>query len=277
MARYDCTDFKVMLSAYLDGEIEMAERTNADRHLIECTSCRALLESAERTDSAIRLLAARDPVFAEKVAEAIPLPSSFEQGVFDRTRRRRQMHSLRLYRSLGLLATAASIVLGAALFVVVRASRDRSVDAPSNLVNDGEWETLPEDVQGPPQPPRDSTRAVEPRAIIMLSDAETQALHTSATTIASIVNTPFEDVAARDRLVQIVVYDDLVERLGAIRSKVNPIARRQVDATRATLFQLLRDRPEVELWSQMQEDLRLLELSAMLESLADDSELRRPA
>ena len=277
MSRYDCTDFKVLLSAYLDGEIGPAERTDSDRHLLECGTCRTLLENAERTDSVIRALSARDPLFTETASSAIPLPLDFEQRVFDRTQRRHQMHWRRVYGSLGLLATAASIALGVALIYVVRANRDRGPDSQSNFVSGDDWEKLADGMHGPPRPPRWLSNSESPHAIIRLNDDELQALSATATTLASIVNTPFEDIAARERLAEIVKYDDLVERLVALRPKLDPVARRHVDATRATLYQLLRDRPELDLWEQLKEDLRLLDLPSMLESIAADGEKHESA
>ncbi|MFO0828241.1 MAG: zf-HC2 domain-containing protein [Phycisphaerales bacterium] len=283
MVRYDCLDFKVNLSAYLDGEIDAAHRSDADRHLLECRDCRTLLEQAERNDAAIRAICARDGAFLDETSEAMPLPAGFEDAVLDRTRLRRHVQLRRVYRSVGgsfgLLAAAAALALGAALYFVTRAGRNLANEGPSNsnLVSDEDWEHLGSDVHGPPQPPRRLAQSDKPRAVIPLTDAESQAIHGAATTLAAIIVTPFEDVTARERLRQIVRYDELNERLGSLRSKLDPSGRRQLDAARATLFQLVRDRPELELWNQLQEDLRLMELPAILEAITAQNDVRDSA
>jgi anti-sigma factor RsiW len=76
MSRFECVDFKVSLSPYLDGELDRDTRTRADRHLLECRACRDLLERAERQDAAVRVAFTGDDL------ETAPLPAGFERSVF---------------------------------------------------------------------------------------------------------------------------------------------------------------------------------------------------
>jgi hypothetical protein len=43
----DCTDVKVLLSGLIDDEVDAEARHAAERHLVECAACRALLGEAE--------------------------------------------------------------------------------------------------------------------------------------------------------------------------------------------------------------------------------------
>jgi hypothetical protein len=92
---------------------------------------------------------------------------------------------------------------------------------------------------------------------------------------------PFEDAAARERLRQIALYDNLLQRLTVLGTKLDPAARRDLDAARSALFVLLRDdgaaadsAVESAKWSALQEDLRMLELPKALERLTAESDAR---
>ena len=107
------------------------------------------------------------------------------------------------------------------------------------------------------------------------------ALHATGILLGAIEEMPFEDAAARERLRQIALYDNLLERLSTLGSKLDPAARRDLEAARSALFVLLRDDgaaadSEVESakWSALQEDLRMLELPKALERLSAESDAR---
>jgi len=77
MNTMDCIDIKAKLSAIVDDQLDPAERHAAERHLVDCTECRTLIEEAERIDASI----ARE---GELIAHG-GLPDGFEAGVLTRT------------------------------------------------------------------------------------------------------------------------------------------------------------------------------------------------
>jgi hypothetical protein len=107
------------------------------------------------------------------------------------------------------------------------------------------------------------------------------ALHATGILLGAIEEMPFEDAAARERLRQIALYDDLLDRLSVLSRKLDPAARRDVEAARSALFVLLRDdgaaadsSVESAKWSALQEDLRMIELPKALERLSAESDIR---
>ncbi len=98
------------LSAYLDGELDSAERSTIDVHLASCMACRALLEQLALVDSAVRQLPQAetddDAAFAARVRSRVEA-----QGPREVPRDRRPSRA----RALPTWAWAAA----AALFVAV--------------------------------------------------------------------------------------------------------------------------------------------------------------
>lgn len=270
----DCLDLKVRLSAYLDGELAGNERLGVDRHLLECPGCRDLLERAEALDAEIRTLAANESV------TDTALPTTFADDVFRRVRGGRASHRaarrawfLRSYgQSLGLLAAAASLAVVASIaFVRLASDPQRSgepTDERSFVNDDGVFEALEEGVHGPPRP----RYAIAPlRSAPVLSRDEAQAVLNAAQIIRAIEETPFEEVLVRERLRQTARYDELLERLGDVESKLDPFDRRTVAAARSILLQLQRDECEFPGWALLRSDLRELDVPAELDAIVSRS------
>jgi len=265
MSRFECVDFKVSLSPYLDGELDRDTRTRADRHLLECRPCRDLLERAERQDAEVRR------AFDPSSLETAPLPAGFERAVFaaiERSAPATTPHgrgAIARFSSWGWPAAAAAAM---ALSVVWwRDVPPTTVVAPVSVpavtgdsVATNAWPFLPS---------------------ATISGDDVHALHATGILLGAIEEMPFEDAAARERLRQIARYDVLLDRLTVLSSKLDPAARRDVDAARSALFVLLRDGSaaadspvESATWSSLQEDLRMLELPKALERLSAESEVR---
>lgn len=265
MNRFECVDFKVSLSPYLDGELDRETRTAADRHLLECRACRDLLDRAERQDAAVR------ESFGAGELGAEPLPAGFERAVFAAIAGKpiaaagRRGVVARLQAAGWPLAAAASVALAVTVTaVLVRPAAPvlttslpaaTGVPAPVNS-----WPFLPS---------------------ATISSEDVHALHATGILLGAIEEMPFEDAAARERLRQIALYDNLLERLSVLGSKLDPAARRDLEAARSALFVLLRDDGaaadsvvESAKWSALQEDLRLLELPKALERLSAESDTR---
>ena len=263
MNRFECVDFKVSLSPYLDGELAREVRTDADRHLLECRACRDLLELAERQDAAIR------DAYGAGELETEPLPAGFERAVLDAIAGRpanvRPGILARLHAFGWPLATAASVAvavtLTSAMLRLEPAAVPMGVPAATGLpapVNS--WPFLPS---------------------ATISSEDVHALHATGILLGAIEEMPFEDAAARERLRQIALYDNLLQRLTVLGTKLDPAARRDLDAARSALFVLLRDdgaaadsAVESAKWSALQEDLRMLELPKALERLSAESDIR---
>jgi hypothetical protein len=265
MSRFECVDFKVSLSPYLDGELDRDTRTRADRHLLECRECRNLLERAERQDASFR------EAFAGDELETGPLPAGFERSVFAAIEGRptgtaRAGGALARLRSAGWpLAAAASVALAVTATSFLRTP-------PTAPVPMG----VPAATGGPAAMP-----AWPFLASARISGDDVHALHATGILLGAIEEMPFEDAAARERLRQIALYDDLLDRLSVLSQKLDPAARRDVDAARSALFVLLRDdgaaadsSVESAKWSALQEDLRMLELPKALERLSAISDIR---
>lgn len=263
MSRFECVDFKVSLSPYLDGELDRDTRTRADRHLLECRACRDLLERAERQDAAVRVAFAGDDLEIE------PLPAGFERSVFAAIEGKPAAASrgpLARLRSSGWpLAAAAAVALAVTATALLVPARPGPVPL-----------SVPTATGGPAAAP---AWPFLPSARI--SGDDVHALHATGILLGAIEEMPFEDAAARERLRQIALYDDLLDRLSVLSRKLDPAARRDVEAARSALFVLLRDdgaaadsSVESAKWSALQEDLRMIELPKALERLSAESDIR---
>ena len=280
----DCVDFKVLLSPYIDGELGADSRFAADRHLIECRTCRELLERAEANDAAIRLACEREPHLLEPVLATAALPAGFERAVLDRAGLRRTIGWRRTRGSLALFATAAALALAGALWVIwpSQQGEGREADGRSLLAREGDgsagaadFEQLDPHLHGPPKALR--VRDLGNRSTPSLSADEAQCLHSAALLIESIVATPFENVAARGRLREMAIYDELTERLAAIQHRFDTLDRRFIAASQAVLLELQREHLDLSAWNALQDDLRSFELARQLEILATSSDGRRGA
>lgn len=88
---FDCLDFKLMLTALVDGTAPPDGRQTAERHALRCPACLRLLEEAESTDLMLRLSARAEPAelsadFADRVIaatrseSAVAIPESHRLG-----------------------------------------------------------------------------------------------------------------------------------------------------------------------------------------------------
>lgn len=75
----DCEAFQPMMSAYLDGELSPAERTELEQHLASCEACKAEFEKMKRFVNAASDLQVEAP--AEEVWDR------FLDGVYNRLER----------------------------------------------------------------------------------------------------------------------------------------------------------------------------------------------
>jgi anti-sigma factor (TIGR02949 family) len=117
-----CEQVRERLSAWLDGELDAAERGEVAAHLEACPGCRAELAVLSRLDAALGTLTS-------------PLPPQLPEKVLERLRPRRRYW----WQS---LAMAASLVLGIALGGIL--ARDYYPYATTTANGDGEVLALEE-------------------------------------------------------------------------------------------------------------------------------------
>jgi hypothetical protein len=108
----DCTDIRALLSGLIDGEIDEATRHAAERHLADCSACRALVSETESLDA---LLAAEGAALAATGT----LPEGFQGAVLARTVYAQARRSRRQWTSwTGWFAAAATLALAVTLWVM---------------------------------------------------------------------------------------------------------------------------------------------------------------
>lgn len=120
MSTFDCTDIKAMLSGLIDDQLDAELRHQAERHLAECSACRALIDEAE----AVNELVALD---AQRSLWPVGLPSGFEEAVMRRTVYAAAFHAAgnRWASWLGWVAAAACLGLAVSIWVL-----DRQIASP---------------------------------------------------------------------------------------------------------------------------------------------------
>jgi negative regulator of sigma E activity len=57
----NCDNFKILLSAYIDGEVDPKERVEVESHLMTCQSCSAELHELHRLKDLFRYLEVKEP------------------------------------------------------------------------------------------------------------------------------------------------------------------------------------------------------------------------
>jgi hypothetical protein len=169
MKPFDCSDMKALLSAYLDDQLDAGARHMAERHVGECSACRAFVDDAERADLLLATSA------AERMAAMSALSPEFMGAVLSRT-----VFSVpsrggvlrRLTHSAGWLAAAAS--LGLAAFVWMSPFRSQ----PLSLVSSDE---LAGAMAAAAPTDRAAARDAERSATFARGHAVASALHVSQT------------------------------------------------------------------------------------------------
>lgn len=101
----NCSQYRELLSPYLDGALGSTQRRNLENHLALCNSCREELEALRQT---VKLLQA----WSE---EELDLPDGFEERLRERLRQACQPWYRHLPKGWLSLAAAAAIMVGVAV------------------------------------------------------------------------------------------------------------------------------------------------------------------
>lgn len=105
----DCTDLATLLSGLIDDELDATTRHSAERHLVECVRCRAIVARAEQLDTRLRVSAGawgRDDPMPDTVIESVLRRTVGDTRPLRRARRQAAFGWLAAAAALGLAATA---------------------------------------------------------------------------------------------------------------------------------------------------------------------------
>lgn len=121
---FDCIDFKLLLTALVDGTAPAEARQTAERHALSCSACLKLLEDAEATDFMLRLAARAEPAslsgdFADRVIAAT------HGAEMDDLPRQRSSHRASWREGVAWLAAAASLMLALVIWSVEQRPESR--------------------------------------------------------------------------------------------------------------------------------------------------------
>ena len=110
MNTMDCADIKALLSGLIDDQVDPETRHLTERHISNCSSCRALMNEAESLDRLIAL---------EGENSFQQLPAGFEESVLRLTGTSSVIipYHRRLSTWLGWMAAAASLALAMTIWV----------------------------------------------------------------------------------------------------------------------------------------------------------------
>lgn len=236
-----CNDLKAALSAYLDDELTRDERLRADAHLVGCGSCRGLVERAEALDETLRERFALDADLAARSVDPATVDTRAMQAqvlaaIGTPARRRAWLPRLAI-------ATAVAAALaGAALLSL------QFIGAPSAA----------------------DTRASERSARLVSLDAdERQLLYSTGVILHNLRREGFERSEDRAQLREVARYDELVQRLDALITKLPLEDRPAVALARETIEFLLDASDDPARWEEIRRDMDATELDRKVDGLSD--------
>jgi hypothetical protein len=83
-----CTDIQATLSTYLDAELDNADLREFESHVVDCSDCQIILESAERSHSALRMHLRDTPKASDLLRKRLAGALDQEDKSLQRKRRR---------------------------------------------------------------------------------------------------------------------------------------------------------------------------------------------
>ena len=257
----DCSALKASLSAYLDDELTREERLRADAHLVACGGCRALVERAESLDGQLRANLADDlsdaaAEFASNPVDLTAFQSSVLASIGQEHRR----------TWLPRVAAAAAVAVAAAggwwLWNSRETPQSLAPAGPGTFVRGGDASPSPavEPIQAP------GARAVQ---LATLTDEDRQALYATSLILDNARRTAFVDEARRTELRETVRYDELVDRLGAVLSKLPPEEQETVALARAATARIAAASDDPRAWVEIQQEVERRALAPSIEMMSE--------
>ncbi len=260
-----CSELKATLSAYLDDELTRDERIRADTHLVSCGICRDLVERAETLDETLREKFAIDLAAAQRDVNTASVDTRAMQAnvLAAIGLRERRVWLPRAAIAAGIAAAVlASIMLwptdgsakslapgGAGAFIVA----DRGKNAADGV-------TVPVPV---PVPTRN---AVE---LASLDADDRQLLYSTGVILTNLRKEGFQNASNRGELREVARYDELVDRLDELLTKLPTADRPTVALARESIEFLLNSSDEPARWEQIRRDLERTDLDRTVDHLSD--------
>ena len=260
---FDCLDFKLMLTAIVDGAAPPEGRQTAERHALSCPPCLKLLEEAESTDFMLRLSARAEPA---------ELPKGFADRVVAATRTEgdAREHAVRVMRrtpwreGIAWIAAAASLALAVVVWNTQsnegwRVSRGGTSITPiASPVFSGVRDLTDED--------RDRARTVEQNTV--RTESLASLLLSLADAIDAIVATDATDRVAFDAIAVRIREQELPARTSLLRMSLPSERRADLHAAEAALLGISAGCLDATRLEELQSNLRSLELAQRLRELA---------
>ncbi|MBM4112706.1 MAG: hypothetical protein FJ253_04925 [Phycisphaerae bacterium] len=256
---FDCLDFKLMLTALVDGTAPPEGRQTAERHALACPACLRLLEEAESTDFMLKLSAR---------SESAALPEGFADRVIEGTRRE---SSSAHADTAGRVGTrwregAAWLAAAAALAFAVIASVDRpslrwgrsasaSITPIAAPVFSGVRDLTDADLAGA------MNEAARTESIAAL-------LETLADAIDDLTALDASDAAAAAALSQRISNETLLARASLLRISLAPETRADLQAAEAAMLSLTAGCLDAMRLEELQSNLRAVGLAQRLRDMA---------
>jgi hypothetical protein len=273
-----CNDLKAALSAYLDDELTRDERLRADAHLVGCGRCRTLVERAEELDLSLREVFESDLAAAERAIDpatvdvgamqagvlaaiaraddaATEPSSSAVAGRIGTDDRRRWLPRIAIAASI-----AAAVFSATMLWKAAGRAGTVTPGGPGNFsLADGGARTV-DPVAAP------SGRATE---LASLDADERQLLYSTGVILTNLRKDGFEHSANRTELQEVARYDELVQRLDALLTKLPPADRPTVALARETIEFLIDASDDPARWEEIRRDMERTELDRKVDSLSE--------
>ncbi len=274
-AALSCSELKASLSAYLDDELTRDERLRSDAHLVDCNGCRDLIERAEALDETLRAK------FAADSSDALLELSHASANTTDDSANEQTIsfasHAMqaRVFAAIGAderrtwtprIAAAACIALVAlgAYFVWTRIDRGELL-APAKAGefargNDNTLDMLID----PVAPPANASTM-----LASLDADDRQALYATSILLDMAQRTSFADASRRAELRETARYDELVQRLGGVLSKLPAQDRATVALARDAAARIVSLEEDPQEWARLQEDVSTGELDVSIDQLSN--------
>jgi len=262
-----CSELKATLSAYLDDELTRDERIRADTHLVSCGICRDLVERAETLDETLREKFAIDLAAAQRDVDTASVDTRAMQAnvLAAIGLRERRVWLPRAAIAAGIAAAVlASIMLwptdrsakslapgGAGEFAVADRGKNAADGVPVTV-------TVPV-----PAPTRN---AVE---LASLDADDRQLLYSTSVILTNLRKEGFQNASNRGELREVARYDELVDRLDELLTKLPTADRPTVALARESIEFLLNSSDEPARWEQIRRDLERTDLDRTVDHLSD--------
>jgi uncharacterized protein (UPF0335 family) len=253
---------KAMLSAYLDDELTRAERVSADAHVLACEACRSLVERAERLDGTLRSKVADDIADAAAGLASTPIDvARFQADVLAAIGHAQR----RTWRPRLAAAAAVALAIGGGwwFWSAQEAPQSLAPTGPGTFVRGGDA-----------MPPVFAMLPVDPPAslsvrLAALSEDDRQTLYATSLILDNTRRTAFVDEARRAELREMVRYDELVDRLGEVISKLPPEEQSTVALAREATARIAAAADDPRAWIELQQDVERRGLAPSIEMMSE--------